>query len=143
MLEAIKLNTNKQVEEFKLQLRLDAKADLFNNQVAFTFQPHAKHPSLTIINPTQIKSGSSGYKFGVLSPSLENYKSPKVKFGFRMKEVHTSNWIAVGMCHLKTIENKQFNFGFNNIGHGAYMISSNGGFYMYIYIYYDQAVGQI
>jgi hypothetical protein len=83
-------------------------ADLFNTQVSFSFQPHTKHASLTIVNPTTVKTstGGSGYKFAVLTPSLEEMKLPKVKFGFRMKEVHTSNWIAVGMCHLKTIENK-------------------------------------
>jgi hypothetical protein len=44
-----------------------------------------------------------------------------------MKEVNASNWIAVGMCHLKTIEVNKYAFGFSSVGHGAYMVSSNGG----------------
>lgn len=45
-----------------------------------------------------------------------------------MKEVNTSsNWIAIGICHKNIIKSKNFTFSFSTLGHGAYMISSNGG----------------
>ena len=48
-------------------------------------------------------------------------------FAFKLNEVSSSNWIAVGICHKKTIIDKIYNFGFSTLGHGAYLISSNGG----------------
>jgi len=44
-----------------------------------------------------------------------------------MKEVNPSNWIGVGICHKNIIKAKNYNFTFSQLGHGAYMISSNGG----------------
>ena len=35
--------------------------------------------------------------------------------------------MAVGFCHKKTVEEKGYSFKFGTIGHGAYMMSSNGG----------------
>jgi hypothetical protein len=37
------------------------------------------------------------------------------------------NWLAVGVCHKNVVQAKNFSFSFNVLGHGAYMISSNGG----------------
>jgi hypothetical protein len=31
------------------------------------------------------------------------------------------------MCHSKIVANKNYGFNFSTIGHGAYMVSSNGG----------------
>jgi hypothetical protein len=31
------------------------------------------------------------------------------------------------MCHKKIVEAKNFGFSFGSIGHGGYMISTNGG----------------
>ena len=45
---------------------------------------------------------------------------------FEIKESH-SNWVAVGICHKKIVKSKNYGFNFNSIGHGAYMVSSNGG----------------
>ena len=38
-----------------------------------------------------------------------------------------SNWVAVGMCHRNIVASKNFGFSFGGVGHGAYLISSNGG----------------
>lgn len=35
--------------------------------------------------------------------------------------------MAVGLCHRNIIKSKNFGFNFNSIGHGAYMVSANGG----------------
>jgi hypothetical protein len=39
----------------------------------------------------------------------------------------TANWIAVGIAHKNIVKNNQYLFNYNKIGHGAYMISANGG----------------
>ena len=44
-----------------------------------------------------------------------------------MKDINVSNWVAVGVCHKNIIASKNYNFTFSQLGHGAYMISSNGG----------------
>ena len=38
-----------------------------------------------------------------------------------------STWVAVGMCHRDIVVSKDYRFNFSNTGHGAYMVSSNGG----------------
>jgi len=47
-------------------------------------------------------------------------------FRFKVKKL-TANWMAVGICHLKTVEQKDYIFQYDKLGHGAYMISANGG----------------
>lgn len=48
------------------------------------------------------------------------------KIAFKVKE-SSSNWVAIGVCHPKIIAGKNFGFNFSSIGHGAYMVSANGG----------------
>lgn len=57
-----------------------------------------------------------GY-LGNKEPELIRFKIVKV----------TANWIAVGVAHRKVVESNQFIFKTGKIGHGAYMISANGG----------------
>ena len=45
---------------------------------------------------------------------------------FKVKESN-SNWVAVGMCHKNIVKSKNYGFNFSSIGHGAYMVSANGG----------------
>jgi hypothetical protein len=40
--------------------------------------------------------------------------------------VKKKSWIGVGMCHINTIKNTDFNFEYTEMGHGNYLISSNG-----------------
>jgi hypothetical protein len=60
-----------------------------------------------------------------MEPHLEKGSNIK-KFAFRIKE-SSSNWVAVGMCHPKIVAGKSYGFNFSTIGHGAYMVSANGG----------------
>lgn len=60
-----------------------------------------------------------------MEPSLESGQKIK-EMGFKIKE-STSNWVAVGMCHKNLVVSKSYGFNFSNIGHGAYMVSANGG----------------
>lgn len=43
-----------------------------------------------------------------------------------------ADWIAVGMCHQKTAINNGFVFNYDQLGHGYYMVSSNGGSWSHI-----------
>ena len=43
-----------------------------------------------------------------------------------MKEGNIT-WLAVGMCQKNKIISNNYSFPFSTLGHGAYMISSNGG----------------
>ena len=63
----------------------------------------------------------------MLQPNLESIGKRVRTFAFRMKEVNPSNWVAVGLCHKNLIVSKGYNFTFSQLGHGSYMISSNGG----------------
>lgn len=60
-----------------------------------------------------------------MEPHLEKGNYTK-KFAFKIKE-SSSNWVAVGMCHPKVVASKNYGFNFSAIGHGAYMVSANGG----------------
>jgi hypothetical protein len=60
-----------------------------------------------------------------MTPHLESGPTIK-KLAFKIKE-SSSNWVAVGMCHPKVVTSKNYGFNFSTIGHGAYMISANGG----------------
>jgi hypothetical protein len=64
-----------------------------------------------------------------MDPTLE--KGVSKTFAFRIKEC-SSNWLAIGMCHKKIVESKNFGFNFGSIGHGGYMISCNGGSWSHI-----------
>ena len=61
-------------------------------------------------------SGTSN-KFAVMSPHFDN--SEQIQFGFKInvdlllftiKEI--KNWLAVGMCHLDTVQAKGFIFNY-------------------------------
>lgn len=92
----------------------------------YKFNTASKHLDVKILSDFIVKAmNSSGYKFAVMDSSLE--KGTKIKtFGFKIRE-STSAWVAVGVCHKKVVASKNYGFNFSSIGHGAYMVSSNGG----------------
>jgi hypothetical protein len=47
---------------------------------------------------------------------------------FSFKIIYSPNqWIGFGMCHMNTALEQNYVFSPYNVGHGYYMISSNGG----------------
>ncbi|CAK62454.1 unnamed protein product (macronuclear) [Paramecium tetraurelia] len=108
-------------------LQSKTQATIFQKSYLFQFLPNNKHPQVDIIQPKIVKASNSnhGYKFAVMTPSLD--KNQTTVFGFKLNFVHQSNWIAVGVCDLSIVQSKQFGFAFQSLGHGAYMVSSNGG----------------
>ena len=74
-----------------------------------------------------------GYKSAVLNKTLEYgvFNSFK-RFSFRIVR-SSSDWVAVGMCYQKIAADNNYEFdNYQDIGHGYYMISSNGGSWSHI-----------
>lgn len=91
----------------------------------FKFSTTLKDPNINIVSENVVKSiNNTGYKFILMDPPIETAGITKI--AFRIKE-SSSNWVAVGVCHPKIIAEKNFGFNSSNIGHGAYMVSANGG----------------
>ena len=95
-------------------------------KVQYAFSASMKHPDIKILDGNVVKAiNSSGYKFIIMTPHLES--SPGIKkFSFKIKD-SLSNWVAVGMCHPKLVASQNYGFKFSSIGHGAYLVSANGG----------------
>ena len=92
----------------------------------YKFTEELKHQDIKLLDDRAVKSvKNSGYKFAIMEPGMEQGRSRR-QFAFRIRESF-SNWLAVGVCHKKLVQGKNFGFVFGSVGHGAYMISSNGG----------------
>lgn len=94
--------------------------------ITIHFDPIYKHKDLEIVEGTKVKmaGNSSGYRFALTKPHLENGPSIRT-LTFAITE--NDAWTAFGVCHRKVVESKQYQFEHHNIGHGGYMVSSNGG----------------
>lgn len=104
--------------------------DLFNTKSTFVFSEKLKHSNITLTGQMIAKSstGTQSYKFCLLEPNinLKNLSKP-LTFAFKININNVNygnNWIAVGVCHKNIIVQKNYNFTFSTLGHGAYMVSS-------------------
>jgi len=119
-------DTNKKIND-TYQEQLDTVTGMINDHglwktsQKFEFSNTLKHPNVQIVNPKLCKAGGTvaNYKFCLLEPSLQAKGNKKHTFAFKMKVVNSSNWIAVGMCHKNIIVQKNYNFTFSSLGHGA------------------------
>ena len=121
------LEVNKKLKEYQKILEESVNStNIWKKSPKFKFSSTFKHPDIKLITDYHIKSqNNSGYKFAIMEPGLE--KGPDNKtFHFRIKECN-SNWIAIGICHKNIVVSKNYTFNFSSVGHGAYMISANGG----------------
>lgn len=48
----------------------------------------------------------------------------KTRWGIKVKKF--AGWVGIGICLVKSIKNAKFHFNYTNIGHGSYLISTNG-----------------
>ena len=95
--------------------------------IKYKFSSKLKHSEISLIGPVLVKSGgASSYKFAVMEPDVEHNSGQIKRMTFRIKEA-SMNWLAVGVCHKNLVQSKNFSFSFNVLGHGGYMVSSNGG----------------
>ena len=103
-------------------------SEIVNNslwQISYKFSQKFKHPDIKVVSDKKVKAvNAQGYKFALMEPEVDKFN--KKTFSFQVKELR-SNWIAVGFCNQKIVESKNYSFVFGSIGHGAYMVSSNGG----------------
>ena len=66
------------------------------------------------------------YHFGLMEPSLQEKGNRPCKVAFKIKE-NSSNWLAVGICYKNAVSNSNYTFNYSTLGHGAYLVSCNGG----------------
>lgn len=93
----------------------------------FKFSSELKHTGVQIVSDNTLKSVEAyNYHFGLMEPSISE---KGLKVSFLIKE-NTSNWVAVGLCHKNIVQMNSYQFNYSNLGHGGYLISSNGGTYL-------------
>lgn len=118
---------NIKLREYQIALEKEVnETNIWKKTNKFRFSTTLKHPDIKLLNEFTVKStNTSGYKFAVMEPSIEQSKTVKT-FYFKIKEC-SSNWVAVGMCHKNMVHSKNYAFNFSSLGHGGYMVSANGG----------------
>lgn len=80
-----------------------------------------------MVSEKVIKSSEGyNYHFGLLEPSLEEKGKKGCTLAFKINE-NTSNWLAVGVCYKNIVQANNYQFNYSNLGHGAYLVSSNAG----------------
>ena len=68
---------------------------------------------------------SSGQRFAIIEPSVSGFgNSSKMRWGIKIKKF--IGWVGIGICLKNMITKANYHFNYNNIGHGSYLISSNG-----------------
>jgi hypothetical protein len=94
----------------------------------FKFNSKTKHPNLFIYNDNHLVGCEpTAYKCCILDNPIEGEEVPKDKKSVTFRVVKSSGWIGLGVCHKNIVVTEKFDFSFENVGHGCYMISSNGG----------------
>jgi hypothetical protein len=99
----------------------------------FRFSRVFKNEDINLITDFQIKLKDkycyNSFKVALMEPNLENKACNEI-IHFRINEYHPNNtWISLGMCHKHFMARNSYNININNfftLGHGAYLISSNG-----------------
>lgn len=100
---------------------------IFDSKIEFKFSQEMKHSGISVVSDNLIKSTEGyNYHFGLLEPSLQEKGNRPCKVAFKIKE-NISNWLGVGICYKNTIVSNNYTFNYSNLGHGAYLVSSNGG----------------
>ena len=94
-------------------------------QTSYKFSTDFKHPDIKVVADNRVKAvNSQGYKFAIMLPQVEKHITKTYSFAIKQSR---SNWLGIGFCHKAVVKAKNYSFTFGSIGHGAYMISSNGG----------------
>lgn len=73
-----------------------------------------------IIEQTNMES--SGQRFALADLALPI--NSKVCWGIKVKKFF--GWVGIGICLRNIIKTANYHFNHTNIGHGSYLISSNG-----------------
>ncbi len=121
---------DKSMTEFeKFNKTLQKIADqnsIFEAKLELKFSETLKHHGVEIVSENTVKSIEAyNYHFGLLEPCLSD-KGQTATFAFKINQ-SCSNWLAVGCCYKNIVSSNSFNFNYSMVGHGGYLISSNGG----------------
>ena len=108
---------------FKLSYLQSTFSKFFKMLIGFI----TKILSFMTISFTQVKilfiKDNSEYKVAFLEKPL---KFRNFERNFKIIK-SSKNWITLGICHRKIVEERNFGFRYHTIGHGIYGLSSNGG----------------
>ena len=66
---------------------------------------------------------SSGQRFILMEPEISRSQQKKT-WGVKIKKF--GGWIGVGISLRNLIKTANFNFNYTTLGHGSYLISTNG-----------------
>ena len=100
---------------------------IFDRKIEFKFSGELKHNGVELISENVIKSTEAyNYHFGLMEPSIMEKGNKPQSVAFKVRE-NNSNWLAVGLCHKNIVQSNNYQFSYSTLGHGGYMISSNGG----------------
>lgn len=72
----------------------------------------------------QTSTESAGQRFILMEPSLNDGSHRKKVWGIRVKSF--GGWIGIGISLHNIIKNANYHFNYTVLGHGSYLISSNG-----------------
>lgn len=94
----------------------------------YKFTMESSHDCTIIINDIHLLGcDPTSYKCCVLDNPIEKCPVGQSKsVTFRVVR-STGGWIGLGLCHKNIVNTKNYDFSFDMIGHGCYMISANGG----------------
>jgi hypothetical protein len=106
--------------------KISNNPSIFDTKADFKFSNELKHSGVTLVSEKVIKSSEAyNYHFGLLEPSVEEASSG-CTVAFKINQ-NSSNWLGVGMVYKKIAEQNSFQFNYSSLGHGAYLVSCNGG----------------
>lgn len=94
----------------------------------YKFKKESSHECAIIANDIYLLGcDPTSYKCCVLDNPIEKSSTGQKKsVTFRIVR-STGGWIGIGLCHKNIIKSMNYDFFFEYIGHGCYMISANGG----------------
>lgn len=80
------------------------------------------HPKIEVTDMKVKSTGNPSYKYVLLDWGLGMEKKV-MKFKILQDR---NNWVSIGVAHKNIVESKNFEFSYSTVGHGAYMVGSNG-----------------
>jgi hypothetical protein len=112
---------------------IDSAALYFNEQIVhadkggkFIWSATLKGAKIKVTDnlAEQTATESSGQRFILMEPGLNDGTLRKKNWGIRVKKF--GGWIGIGISMQGLIKAANFHFNYTVIGHGSYLISSNG-----------------
>lgn len=103
---------------------------IFSTHIDFKFSQELKHQSIEVVEDNYVKSkpavNGMNYSLCLMEPSIQEKGNKARRISFKIHK-STSNWLAVGLCHKNIAEKNSFTLPYSQLGHGGYMVSTNGG----------------